>query len=134
EATAETIENGWLHTGDLARLDDEGYIYIADRLKDMIISGGENIYPAEVEDVLHGLPQLAEVTVIGRPDPEWGEVPVAVARFKEGESLTLEEIQEFCEGKLARYKIPKQLAITEQPLPRTSAGKVLKRVVREQVG
>ncbi|MFQ5596387.1 MAG: long-chain fatty acid--CoA ligase, partial [Anaerolineae bacterium] len=127
EATAETIENGWLHTGDLARLDDEGYIYIADRLKDMIISGGENIYPAEVEDVLHGLPQLAEVTVIGRPDPEWGEVPVAVARFKEGESLTLEEIQEFCEGKLARYKIPKQLAITEQPLPRTPAGKVLKR-------
>jgi acyl-CoA synthetase (AMP-forming)/AMP-acid ligase II len=134
EATAETIVDGWLHTGDLARLDEEGYIYIVDRLKDMIISGGENIYPAEVEDVLHGLPQLAEVTVIGWPDPEWGEVPVAVARLKKGESLTLEELQDFCAGKLARYKIPKHLVITEQPLPRTPAGKVLKRVVREQFG
>ena len=121
----------WFRTGDLARIDEEGFIYIVDRKKDMIISGGENIYPAEVEDALYRHPAIAEVAVIGVPDQRWGEVPKAIVALKPGHWLTYEDLRAFCEGKLARYKIPKSMAIVEA-LPRNAAGKVLKRVLREQ--
>jgi len=133
QATAETIKEGWLYTGDLARVDEEGYIYIVDRKKDMIISGGENIYPAEVENVLYAHPKIMEVAVIGQSDETWGEAVCAVVRPKAGETLTAEEVIDFCQGKLARYKIPKRVIFTDQPLPRNPAGKVLKRVLREQL-
>lgn len=133
EATAQTLKNGWLFTGDLGKLDKEGFLYIVERKKDMIISGGENIYPAEIEDVLAALTQIAEAAVIGVPDPEWGEAVCVVARLKEGETLTLEEVVTFCSGKLGKFKIPKKLVISEDPLPRTAAGKVLKRVLREKI-
>jgi fatty-acyl-CoA synthase len=122
----------WFRTGDLARIDDEGFIYIVDRQKDMIISGGENIYPAEVEDVLYRHPAIAEVAVIGVPDDRWGEVPKAVVVVRSGQTLTYDELRAFCEGRVARYKIPKSMAVVEI-LPRNAAGKVLKRVLREQL-
>ncbi len=131
EATAATIRDGWLHTGDLGTLDEEGYLTIVERKKDMVISGGENIYPAEVEAVLVTLPQVAEVAVIGIPDDAWGEAVCAVARLKEGETLTLEEVAAHCAGKLGRYKIPRKLVLIDEPLPRTPSGKVLKRALRE---
>ncbi|OQY87618.1 MAG: hypothetical protein B6D41_11575 [Chloroflexi bacterium UTCFX4] len=99
----------------------------------MIISGGENIYPAEVENVLVSLPQIAEVAVVGAPDPDWGEVVCAVARLKEGQALTLDEVVAHCTGKLGKYKIPKKLVVTDQPLPRNPTGKVLKRFLREKM-
>ncbi|MFQ5578651.1 MAG: long-chain fatty acid--CoA ligase, partial [Anaerolineae bacterium] len=131
-ATAETVKDGWLSTGDLGKFDDEGYLYIVERKKDMIISGGENIYPAEVENVLAEMAQIAEAAVVGIPDPDWGEAVCVVARLKEGQSLTLDEVVAHCAGKLGKYKIPKKLVLTDQPLPRTPAGKVVKRVLREK--
>ncbi len=133
DATAEALAGGWFHTGDLARLDEEGFLYIVDRKKDMLISGGENIYPAEVEDVLYRHPAVAEAAVIGVPHERWGEVPRAVVVRKGGAALTAEELIAFCDGKLARYKIPKSVVFVET-LPRNAAGKVLKRLLREQVG
>lgn len=131
--TTATLVEGWLHTGDLGRFDEEGYLYVVDRKKDMIISGGENIYPAEVENVLAGMPQIAEAAVIGVPDEDWGESVCVVARLRDECLLTLEEVVVFCEGKLGRYKLPKKLIVTDRPLPRTPTGKVLKRVLREDV-
>jgi acyl-CoA synthetase (AMP-forming)/AMP-acid ligase II len=131
-ATAATVREGWLHTGDLGKFDEDGYLYIVERKKDMIISGGENIYPAEVENVLAAMPQIAEAAVIGVPDSEWGEVVFVVARLREGHELTLEDVVAYCTGKLGRFKLPRKLIITDQPLPRNPAGKVLKRVLRER--
>ncbi len=133
EATGEVFAEEWFKTGDLAYTDDEGFLYIVDRKKDMIISGGENIYPAEVEEVLYRHPAIAEVAVIGVPDERWGEVPKAIVVTKPGQSLSLEELARFCEGTLARYKIPKSIAYVDV-LPRNAAGKVLKRMLREQFG
>jgi acyl-CoA synthetase (AMP-forming)/AMP-acid ligase II len=132
QATAETLRDGWLYTGDLGRLDEEGYLYIVERKKDLVISGGENIYPAEVESVLSELPQCAEVAVIGVPDPVWGEAVCAIVRPGEGQALTLDEIVAHCSDRLAKYKIPKRLILTDEPLPRNPAGKLLKRVLREK--
>jgi fatty-acyl-CoA synthase len=131
EATAEAIVDGWLHSGDAAMHDEDGFYYIVDRWKDMFISGGENVYPAEVENVIYQHPAVAEVAVIGVPHPKWQEVGKAVVVVKEGQSLTEEEVIEFCRDKLARYKIPKSVAFVGE-LPRTAAGKVLKRELREQ--
>jgi len=133
QATADMVKDGWLYSGDLGKVDEENYLYIVERKKDMIISGGENIYPAEIENVLVALPQIAEVAVIGVPDKEWGEAVRAVARLKEGQSLTLDDVVTHCTGKLGKYKIPKKLVITDQPLPRNPTGKVLKRVLREKM-
>ncbi|MCG3141325.1 MAG: Long-chain-fatty-acid--CoA ligase FadD13 [Anaerolineae bacterium] len=133
QATAATVREGWLYTGDLGKLDAEGYLYIVERKRDLIISGGENIYPAEVENVLVAMPQIAEVAVIGIPDADWGEAVCAVARLKEGQTLTLEEVVAHCIGKLGKYKIPKQLILSAQPLPRNPTGKMLKRALREKV-
>jgi fatty-acyl-CoA synthase len=139
EATSEAIVDHpipggrWLHSGDAAKYDEEGFFYIVDRWKDMFISGGENIYPAEVENVIYQHPAVAEAAVIGVPHPRWQEVGRAIVVVKEGHTLTEVEIIEFCLGKLARYKIPKSAVIVEA-LPRTAAGKVLKRQLREEFG
>ena len=133
QATAEAFAGGWFHSGDLVRRDEEGYIWVVDRKKDMIISGGENIYCAEVENVLASHPSIAEVAVIGRTDEKWGEVPVAVVALAAGDTLTVEEVQEFLNDKLARYKHPKAIEIVEA-LPRNPAGKVLKTELRERFG
>jgi fatty-acyl-CoA synthase len=132
EATAEAFSGGWFHTGDLARMDPDGDIYIVERKKDMFISGGENVYPAEVENAIYELPQISETAVIGIKDEKWGEVGKAIVVLKEGVKLTGEEIIEHLKGRLAKYKIPKDVAFTG-PLPRNAAGKVLKNVLREEV-
>jgi len=134
DGTAQAIRGGWLHTGDLAWLDEEGFLSIADRKKDMIVSGGENIYPAEVESVLSGHPGIAEAAVIGVPDERWGEVPRAIVVPKPGAALTGEEVVAFCQGKIARYKIPRSVVISTEPLPRNPTGKILKRVLRDAHG
>lgn len=133
-ATSQTIREGWLHTGDLAWRDEEGFLYIVDRKKDMIISGGENIYPAEVESCLYGHPKIAEVAVIGLPDPKWGESPCAIVVPRAGAEVSAEEVVAFCQGKIARYKIPRSVIVSAAPLPRNPTGKILKRILREQYG
>ena len=130
EATAETIVDGWLHTGDVARMDAEGFITIEDRIKDMIISGGENVYPAEIENALQAHPGVREAGVIGQPSEKWGESPFAVV-VKAEEALTEADVLEFCRGKLAGYKQPKGVAFVAE-IPRNPSGKILKRVLREQ--
>ena len=133
EATAEALVDGWLHSGDAAMFDDEGFYYIVDRWKDMFISGGENVYPAEVENVIYQHPAVAEVAVIGVPHPKWQEVGWAVVVVKEGHTLTEGEVIAFCTGRLAKYKIPKS-AVLIDALPRNAAGKVLKRDLRGTFG
>jgi acyl-CoA synthetase (AMP-forming)/AMP-acid ligase II len=130
EDTAKTIVDGWLRTGDIAIVDKDGYIYISDRIKDMIISGGENVYPAEIENVLLGHPKIADVAVIGRPSERWGETPLAVV-VPSDESLTESEVLAFTEGKLARYKRPTGAVFVDE-IPRNPSGKALKRLLREQ--
>ncbi|GAB4477065.1 MAG: long-chain fatty acid--CoA ligase [Anaerolineae bacterium] len=133
QATAETIVNGWLHTGDLARRDEDGCYSIVGRLKDMIISGGENIYPAEVESVMHAHDAVAEAALIGVPDEKWGEVGHAVVVVKAGHRLTEEELLAFLRERLARYKIPKTVAFVDA-LPKTGAGKIDKKALSARFG
>lgn len=130
EATAEAFSGDWFHTGDLARMDPDGCLYIVERKKDMYISGGENVYPAEVENLIYELPQVAEAAVIGIRDAKWGEVGCAVVAVKEGQNVTADAIIDHLKGSLAKYKIPKTVAFTDQ-LPRNAAGKVLKNNLRE---
>ncbi|MDD2735388.1 MAG: long-chain fatty acid--CoA ligase [Desulfuromonadaceae bacterium] len=130
DATAATLRDGWLHTGDVVIVDEEGFVFIVDRMKDMIISGGENIYPAEIEKVISNLPGVTGVAIIGQPDPKWGETPVAFIECNDP-SLTEEMVIKFCVGKLASYKIPKAMKFVDV-LPRTSTGKLKKTVLREQ--
>lgn len=132
EATAAALSDGWFRTGDLARQDEEGYYYIAGRAKDMIISGGENIYPAEVEAVLHEHPGIASAALLGLADPKWGERPVAAVVACKDSVVTAADIVDFCSGKLARYKIPKQVFFVEE-FPLLDSGKVSKRVLKEQI-
>ena len=127
--TVATFRDGWLSVGDLAMRDDEGFIYIVDRKKDMVISGGVNIYPREVEEVLFQHPAVADVAVIGVPDEKWGERLKAVVVLRPGAALSADDIAAFCEGKLAAYKIPKDVAAIDA-LPRNANGKVLKTVLR----
>jgi fatty-acyl-CoA synthase len=122
--------DGWFRSGDVGYLDAEGFLYVCDRLKDMVISGGENIYPAEVESVLYDHPDIAEVAVIGVPDERWGEHVVAVVVLKPSRSITLESLQVFAETRLARYKLPRELRLVDA-LPRNATGKVLKARLRE---
>lgn len=131
EATAQAIDNkGWFHTGDAGYLDEDGFLFISDRVKDMVISGGENVYPAEVESVLYEHPSIAEVAIIGLPDDKWGEAVTAVVALNAGCTLSLEELRDYADGKLARFKLP--LRLYEVPaLPRNPAGKVLKFQLRE---
>ncbi len=131
-ATAEAFAGGWFHSGDLVRMDEDGYVWVVDRKKDMIISGGENIYCAEVENVLAGHPNIVEVAVIGRTHEKWGEVPIAVVAVA-GDHLLLDDLEEFLTERLARYKHPKALEIVDT-LPRNPAGKVLKTELRIRYG
>ena len=133
DATAEVLVNGWFHTGDIGIRDADGYFFIVDRKKDMIISGGENVYPAEVEDVLYQHPGIKEVAVIGVQHPRWGETVRAVVVLKDGESVTEQDIIHFSQDKLARYKQPKSVVFVDL-LPRNPAGKVLKFDLRERHG
>jgi O-succinylbenzoate-CoA ligase len=130
EATAEVLVDGWLKTGDVAVIDAGGFVYIQDRIKDMIISGGENVYPAEIENVILTHPDVAEVAVIGQPSERWGESPFAVV-VRKRESLSETDVLKFCDGKLARFKLPKGATFVDQ-IPRNPSGKVLKRVLRER--
>ena len=130
DATAETVKNGWVHTGDVAEWDADGFIYIRDRTKDMIISGGENIYPAEIENVILSHPKVGEVAVISQPSERWGESPMAVV-VKADPSLTPDEVMKHCDGKLSRFKLPRGVEFIDE-IPRNPSGKVLKRLLREE--
>ncbi len=131
QATAEAIKEGWFHTGDLGTMDEEGYLYIVDRKKDVIISGGENIASLEVERIIYELPQVLETAVIGIPHPKWTEIPIAYVALKKGEKLAPEEILNYCAKKLAKFKVPKEVHFIDA-LPRNPSGKVLKRQLREK--
>ncbi len=131
EATAETIRDGWLYTGDLATIDEEGFVTIQDRKKDMIISGGENIYPAEIENVLAAHPKLAEAAVIGLPSEKWGETPAAIVVAAGDAAPTSSEVIDFCHDKLAAYKVPRVVEFVDE-IPRNLTGKILKRILRER--
>ena len=131
DATAAGFVGRWLKTGDAARVDEEGFVYIVDRWKDMYISGGENVYPAEVENVLYQLPQVAEAAVIGVPNEKWGEVGLAVLVLKPGQGLERDIVIGYCAERLARFKLPHDIAIIEA-LPRNATGKVLKRELRKR--
>ncbi|MDQ0483752.1 class I adenylate-forming enzyme family protein [Guptibacillus hwajinpoensis] len=130
EETKKAFEGGWLHTGDLAQIDEEGFITIVDRKKDMMISGGENVYSIEVEEVMYEHPQVLEAATIGIPDKVWGEMVAAVIVPKPGEAIDEDEFQKFCRQSLAGYKVPRKLFIVEQ-LPRNASGKILKFQLRE---
>lgn len=132
-ATNQVIKDGWLYSGDLAKVDEEGYIYIVDRKKDLIVSGGINIYPREIEDVLYTHPKIAEAAVIGVKDPKWGETVKAIVVPKAGEKLISEEIIDFCATRLASYKKPTSVDIIEA-FPKTASGKIQKVLLREKYG
>ncbi|MBW2591910.1 MAG: AMP-binding protein, partial [Deltaproteobacteria bacterium] len=129
EATAETLSDGWLHTGDIAKMDKEGYFYIVDRKKDMIISGGFNVYPRDIEEVFFEHPKVQEATAIGVPHPVRGEQVKVFVVLKEGRTVTREELIDFCKGKLATYKLPTEIEFIHE-LPKTNVGKVLKKDLR----
>ncbi|AHK27579.1 2-succinylbenzoate--CoA ligase [Rhodococcus opacus PD630] len=132
-ATADAFDGGWFHSGDLVRVDSDGFVYVVDRKKDMIISGGENIYCAEVENALAAHPNIVDVAVIGRADERWGEVPVAVVVPRAGAALEVDALADWLDGRVARYKRPKFVEVLPQ-LPRNASGKVVKGVLREQFG
>lgn len=130
EATRQALRNGWMYSGDLGRFDEDGLLYIVDRKKDMIIRGGENVYPVEVEEVLYQIPELLEAAVVGVPHQVLGEVPKAFAVLKEGKKLSEQDVITFCSKQLANYKLPVEVMFTES-LPRNASGKVLKNLLRE---
>jgi acyl-CoA synthetase (AMP-forming)/AMP-acid ligase II len=130
EATAEAIRDGWMHTGDVATMDEEGYVFIYDRLKDMIVSGGENIYPAEVENALFGHPDLADLAVIGVPDPNWGEAVKAIVVAKPGAARDPASVIAWAKARIASYKAPKSVDYVEA-IPRNATGKILRRELRK---
>lgn len=131
DKTSEALRNGWFHSGDLMRQDEEGFIYVAGRKKDMIISGGENIYPLEIEQVLKELPEINEAAVIGVTHEKWGEIPIAFISLNNGRELSVEKIQNYCMEKLAKYKVPKQF-ITLDDLPKNATGKIDKKALEKQ--
>jgi len=131
DATAEAMRGGWMHTGDAGVLDDEGYLYVRDRVKDMIVSGGENIYPREIEEVLFQHPAVADAAVIGVPNERFGEAVRAIVVLRPGARAAADELIEFCRGRIADYKRPRSVAFMDE-LPRNPSGKVLKRELREE--
>jgi fatty-acyl-CoA synthase len=133
EESAAALRNGWLHTGDLGRVDDGGYLYVVDRAKDMLISGGLNVYPAEIERLLSSLPGMAEVAVIGVPDDRWGETPAVIA-VGDTDQVTASAVLDACTTDLADFKLPRYLVVRDEPLPRNMSGKVLKRTLKDEYG
>ena len=132
EETAEVLRGGWLHTGDVGRFDEDGYLTLVDRVKDLIIRGGENIYPKEIEDILHAHPAVLEAAVVGQPDPVFGEQPVAFVTLRPGRSAGPDDLIEHCRRSLARYKVPRAVYV-EEALPKNPVGKIAKPVLRERL-
>jgi long-chain acyl-CoA synthetase len=130
QASAETLRNGWLHTGDLGYMDDDGFVFIVDRAKDMIISGGENIFSVEVEGAIYSHPAVQECAVIGIPHQEWGEMVHAIVVLREGHTLSEQELMEHCRAMIAGYKLPRSITFRKEPLPVSGAGKILKNELR----
>ena len=132
EESAQVLRGGWLHTGDVGRFDGDGYLTLVDRVKDLIIRGGENIYPKEIEDILYTAPGVLEAAVVGQPDPVFGEQPVAFVTLRPGFDAVPEDLIEHCRPSLARYKVPRAVYI-EESLPKNAVGKVAKPVLRQQL-
>jgi long-chain acyl-CoA synthetase len=132
EETAKAVIDGWMHTGDGGYMDEEGYVYLVDRVKDMIISGGENVYSMEVENVISQHPAVSQCAVIGVPSEQWGETVHAFVIPKPGANVNGAEIIAFCKEKIAHYKCPRSIDIRSEPFPLSGAGKVLKRELRRQ--
>ncbi len=132
ERTGEAIDaDGWMHTGDTAVMDDDGYVNIVGRIKDMVIRGGENVYPREIEEFLYGHPSIRDVQVIGVPDEKYGEEIMAWVQTAEGQTIAAEDVREFCKGKIAHYKIPRYVEVTDE-FPMTVTGKIQKFKLRKQ--
>jgi acyl-CoA synthetase (AMP-forming)/AMP-acid ligase II len=132
ELSAQAVRDGWFHAGDLAWRDKDGYLFLAGRADDMIIRGGENVYPVEIEDVLSDHPSVLEVAVVGEPDDYWGEVVTAVVTLRAGTTFTLDELTEHCTGRLAKYKFPQRLVVVDE-LPKNQTGKIRKGVIRRSL-
>jgi long-chain acyl-CoA synthetase len=131
DKTSEAMKSGWLHTGDVGYLDEEGYLFVTDRVKDMIIRGGENIYPAQLEDILYQYPGVAEAAIVGTPDPVYGENIVAFVVPRPGTTLSTLEIANFMKTQTSSFKVPSKIYLVEG-LPKTAVGKILKRALREK--
>jgi acyl-CoA synthetase (AMP-forming)/AMP-acid ligase II len=131
EVTANTIRDGWIHTGDGGYMDEDGFVYIVDRVKDMIISGGENVYSAEVENAIYRHPAVVECAVIGVPDEKWGERVHAIVRLKPGERLDEAALIDHCKQLIANYKCPRSVEFRDEPFPLSGAGKILKTELRK---
>jgi long-chain acyl-CoA synthetase len=132
EDTGNVLREGWLYTGDLATIDEDGYIYLVDRKKDMIVTGGENVFSTEVEAVLYAHPAVKEAAVIPVPDEDWGEAVHACVVLRDGKQATPEELTEFCRDRLANYKVPHSIEFIEGELPKGGTGKILKKQLRER--
>jgi len=132
EATAATLRDGWLRTGDIGRFDEDGYLYITDRKKDMLLVHGNNVYPREIEEIIYQVPGVREVAVVGRSDPHHGELPVAFVVPAENTTLDSQTILKFCRERLANYKLPREIRVQSTPLPRNATGKILKTELRQQ--
>jgi long-chain acyl-CoA synthetase len=132
EDTAAVFRNGFFRTGDIGRQDADGYFYILDRSKDMIVTGGENVYCGEVEIVILSHPAVREAAVFGIPDPQWGELVAACVVPKPGMTLTADDVIEHCRASLAKYKVPRHVELSETDLPKSGSGKILKRLLRER--
>jgi long-chain acyl-CoA synthetase len=133
DATADTIVNGWLRSGDIGRLDDEGFIYVVDRAKDMVLRAGENVYCAEVEAAIYTHPAVYEAAVFGVPHERLGEEVATVICLRQGSQLTAEELQEHLAPHLAPFKVPSRVRIVDEQLPRNASGKILKRQLRDEM-
>jgi long-chain acyl-CoA synthetase len=132
DETAEALRGGFFHTGDIGRQDKDGYFYIVDRAKDMIVSGGENVYSGEVEAAIYEIPQVKEVAVFGIPDEKWGELVAAAVVLRPGSNLSAEELKQFCKTRIASYKVPRHIEFMAEELPKSGSGKILKRVLRDK--
>lgn len=133
DETAKALRSGWFHTGDLAHVDEEGFYTLVDRKKDMIITGGENVYPIEVEQVMYQHPEVREVAVIGVPDAKWGERVVAVVAPSDGGTIEAEELRQWTRDRIAHFKAPSEVVLVDE-IPRTATGKILKRILRQNLG
>jgi long-chain acyl-CoA synthetase len=132
DETAEALRGGFFHTGDIGRQDKDGYFYIVDRAKDMIVSGGENVYSGEVEAAIYEIPEVKEAAVFGIPDEIWGELVAAVVVLRPGTNLSAEELKQYCKTRIASYKVPRHIEFMTEELPKSGSGKILKRVLREK--
>ncbi len=131
ELTAETLRGGWLHTGDMGTLDEEGYVYLVDRKADMIVTGGENVYPKETEDILYEHPAVQECAVVSAPDERWGERVQAAVVLKKGYMIGEDELIRHCKERLAGYKCPKKIEFWQE-LPKTPIGKILRKDIKKR--